>query len=318
MAFDFGRRMIGIGAAATMLAGCASQPPIGAPGAMPVTNGAPDSLPYHKTFKFTGADQTFRVPAGVNSLTVVARGAEGGGKSESSGDYFGHGGRVFAVIPVRPDEMLHVFVGGQGSGISGGFNGGASGGKAGGGGSTFANGFGGGGASDVREHGVRLKDRILVAAGGGGESDYPPDGYGGKGGGKVGGAGGSYPSGYNGGFGTGGTQSQGGSGGVGGMGSSSENGANGSSGSFGRGGSGGEGARNPSGYDGGGGGGGGGGYYGGGGGGGGGASFGSIYGGIGGGGGGGCSYIEPSATRARTWGGWKTADGNGLVVFSWQ
>jgi hypothetical protein len=36
------------------------------------------------------------------------------------------------------------------------------------------------------------------------------------------------------------------------------------------------------------------------------------------GGGGGSSYAEPSAINFRTWGGWKNANGNGLVVFSWK
>jgi len=35
------------------------------------------------------------------------------------------------------------------------------------------------------------------------------------------------------------------------------------------------------------------------------------------GGGGGSSYIEPSARKYESWQGWKTATGNGLVVFSW-
>jgi Glycine rich protein len=35
-------------------------------------------------------------------------------------------------------------------------------------------------------------------------------------------------------------------------------------------------------------------------------------------GGGGSSYIEPSARSYESWKGWKTATGNGLVVFSWS
>jgi hypothetical protein len=299
---------------ALLLAGC------GGNGATPFGVPAierPKALPHERTFRYTGAAQTFRVPVGVKSLTVVALGAEGGGTSEPSGDGFGFGGRVFAVIPVRPGETLRVLVGGEGSGAAGGFNGGANGGS--GNTSSDYDGFGGGGASDVREDGTRLKDRILVAGGGGGESpyNYVYDSYGGSGGGPIGGAGGGAPSGHHGSGtgGKGGTQHKGGLGGVGGLGSPI--GSNGGAGALGTGGVGGNGANN-GGYSGVGGGGGGGGYYGGGGGGGGAGWDGFSFSGYGGGGGGGSSYVEPNATRMRMWRGWKTADGNGLVVFSWQ
>lgn len=60
-----------------MLSGCGgAQPPIGAPGTIP-SNVAPDTLPYHKTFDYTGAKQSFKVPAGVKSIAVVALGAAG-------------------------------------------------------------------------------------------------------------------------------------------------------------------------------------------------------------------------------------------------
>ncbi|MGB8910425.1 MAG: glycine-rich protein [Candidatus Cybelea sp.] len=198
----------------------------------------------------------------------------------------GRGGHVTATIPVQPGETLAVFVGGKGSGITGGFNGGGS--------SAFASGCtrggGGGGASDVREGGDTLADRILVAGGGGGEGGYWGGGGndGGNGGGKKGGNGKGGPSGSlsgNGGGGQGGTQSNGGAGGYGGGGS----GAPGSSGAFGAGGNGGVCLATS--YVGGSGGGGGGGYYGEGGGG------GSDPTNAGGGGGGGSGYVEPGATH---------------------
>jgi hypothetical protein len=303
-----------------MLAGCGGSAATAF--GVPASDAARARL-YTHTFKYTSAEQTFRVPVGVNSLAVVALGAEGGGRSfYPPGNYYGQGGRVHAVIPVRPGETLYVFVGGSGQGTTGGFNGGGSGGLFGSGGFQGDDGFGGGGASDVREHGVRLKDRIIVAAGGGGESEFGAVGFAGKGGGLIGGTGGPIysSSGYNGRGGTGGTQNAGGVGGVGGVLSRvGHSGSPGTSGSFGHGGSGGDGAPNPTAeYGGGAGGGGGGGYYGGGGGGGAASAFASIIGGVGGGGGGGSSYIEPSAMRAETWKGWKAADGNGLVVFSWE
>ncbi len=160
-----------------MLAGCGGQ---GSNGVMPT--GVPDSsLPHHKTFNYTGAAQDFTVPAGVTDISVVARGAKGGGSNGA------HGGRVHAVIPVTPGEKLVVYVGGDGSGTTGGFNGGGGGGYTG-----DSGGSGGGGATDVREGGTSLSDRILAVGGGGGRggvSYFGAGGSGGKGGGKTGGAG---------------------------------------------------------------------------------------------------------------------------------
>lgn len=308
-----------IGAATVLLADCSgAPPPIGVPSIMQqrlIGQFNEESLPYHKTFIYTGSKQSFKVPSGVAQLTVVARGAEGGGASGSNSyqAFFegGIGGRVYAEIPVKPGETLYVYVGGYGGSPSrsraGGFNGGAPGGTS---GNSLA--YGGGGASDVREGGNRWKNRVVVAAGGGGQAAGWASyftGWGGKGGGLVGGTGGSdYGNG-----GSGGSQTQGGAGGAG-IGPGGQPGGNGSLGVGGRGGDGG-GSTQSAGAAGGGG---GGGYYGGGGGGGIG-SDGSI--GPSGGGGGGSSYIEPEAIKGRMWSGWKKdwgkLGGNGLVVFSW-
>ena len=100
--------------ATAMLVGCSSHsdgsviPPIG---------GNADALPHHHTFRFTG-EHTFKVPPGVNSITVDARGAAGapfpyGGRYMHKGH--GRGGRVRTIIPVSPGETLYVVVGGEGS-----------------------------------------------------------------------------------------------------------------------------------------------------------------------------------------------------------
>lgn len=152
---------------------------------MPTVNGADKSLPYHKTFYYTGGRQLFRVPPGVRKLTVIAVGARGGGYQ----DNLALGGRVWAIIPVTPGEKLAVLVGGEGSQPRGGFNGGGSGASE----PFCCRGYGGGGASDVRRGGYGLQNRILVAGGGGGEESagFPSfGGTGGKGGGSVGGSGG--------------------------------------------------------------------------------------------------------------------------------
>jgi hypothetical protein len=264
-----------------------------------------DVLPGQHTFKYTGREQSFKVPSGVKSITVVARGAVGGGQLAPPRDARpGFPGRVYAVIAVRPGDKLYVFVGGSPGyhGSLGGFNGGGAGGK--GEGSR-----GGGGASDVRRGGDKLEDRIIVAAGGGGSSGSDP---GGNGGGLAGQLGGST-SGESGKGGAGGTQRKGGSGGAGGG-----NGLPGRSGALGLGGSGGTGGPGKGSYSSGvPGGGGGGGYYGGGGAGGGGACCTGYGGNSGGGGGGGSSYIEPSAIGSHMWTGWRSF-GDGQIIFSWN
>jgi hypothetical protein len=309
---DLRRYSLGVVAMVAMLAGCSGH---GSNGVVP--SGVPGSLSNQKTFNYSGAKQDFKVPAGVTHITVVALGAHGAGSPEA------YGGRVYAVVPVTPGETLVVYVGGNASEVTGGFNGGGKGGDKSGFGSD---GNGGGGASDIREGGLKLSDRVLVAGGGGGDGgggDYSSGGpgLGGGGGGKRagsgGGGGGSSRDGDGGGGGGGGAQHAGGAGGSGGSGVTGF-------GTAGRPGSvrhGGRGAAMCQGLGGGdcgysgGGGGGGGGYYGGGGGGSGGGSY--SLGGSGGGGGGGSSYAESSATNVRFWQGWKKSAHNGLVVFSW-
>jgi gliding motility-associated-like protein len=108
-------------------------------------------------FNFTGASQTFTVPAGVTSIHIAGYGAQGGLQSGTNTDNKG----AFAEgdLAVTPGEVLTINVGGQPTGIAGGFNGGGNG---------ETNGVGGGGASDVRQGGSTVNDRKIVAAGGGG------------------------------------------------------------------------------------------------------------------------------------------------------
>ena len=116
-------------------------------------------------FSYTGAEQTYIVPAGVGSVSIVAIGAAGGGPVS-----FGSGGRaadVSGVVDVAAGEVLYVEVGGAGGQSAGGFNGGGAG-RSGSGLSWY----GGGGASDVRTLPISagvisLNSRLIVAAGGG-------------------------------------------------------------------------------------------------------------------------------------------------------
>jgi hypothetical protein len=315
--FAVNRCALSLGAAAALLAGCnVSQPLIGAPNVISAAQ------LHHQTFDYTGKEQTFKVPAGVKLITVDARGAAGGGNY--SGHQGGLGGLITAELPVTPGENLAVFVGGSTDGASGGYNGGGEGRSFMFSGYTFTS-YGGGGATDIRESGAALKDRILVAGGGGGlggDGTLSGGGFGGDGGlggGRVAGNGanGAGTKGRNhgrlyhncyfyGGGGGGGTQHDGGKGG---RKSCIEPG--GTAGAFGDGGSGAEGSSEA------GGGGGGGGYYGGGGGGAGTNRQSLPWLGSSGGGGGGSSYAEPRATSVHMRRGWKNATSNGVVVISW-
>ena len=165
---------------------------------------AVSTSPGTQTFNYTGSQQTWTVPAGVTSVTVDARGAQGGTSSYGTG---GNGGRIQATLPVTPGQTLYINVGGQGSMSAAGWNGG---------GAPYSSGItgGGGGATDIRIGGTALTDRKIVAGGGGGGGYYynwTLD-HGGPGGGLTGGAGytnGALNPSY---CGQGGTQSAGGAG----------------------------------------------------------------------------------------------------------
>jgi hypothetical protein len=271
-----------------MLAGCNG--PQSYIAAAPTTAHLNAKTAHQTTFSYTGGQQGFKVPSGVRAVTVNAYGAAGLPSLKTPA----LGGRTRATIPVTQGETLYVFVGGQN-----GYNGGGTT-------SGCANTTAGAGASDVREGGSELSNRIIVAGGGGGLGRSPRGGFGG---GLVGGKGGGAPPGvHRGQAGSGGTQTAGGSGGPGG----SYYGNAGSSGTLGVGGSGGQGNLYDRQWCGGGG---GGGYYGGGGGGSG--SIGDGAGGGGSGGGGGSSYAEPNAKGVQMWQGYVTATANGSIVFTW-
>jgi Glycine rich protein/PKD-like domain/Secretion system C-terminal sorting domain len=236
------------------------------------------------TFNYTGAVQTFTVPACVTSITVDAMGAKAGNNGSFVG---GNGGRVQATVPVTPGEVLQILVGQLGVSTSTSnpavYNGGGgvfsyvSGGTAG----------TGGGATDIRRSPYSLNDRLVVSGGGGG------GGYvniGGHGGGLVGQSGVPYSTFPNSG-GQGGTQSAGGAAGVACCSCPTYT----TAGTLGQGGNGaGDGA---------GGGGGGGGYYGGG---------GSCF----AGGGGGSSYTAPGVTGVTHTQGFNTGAGQVIITYS--
>jgi len=163
------------------------------------------------TFSYTGAQQTWTVPAGVTSVQIECWGAEGGTSAS------GKGGYAKGTLAVTPGQILYIYVGqagalGAGSGLQFApitFNGGGRG-------TTYngtEGGGSGGGASDVRTS-TALSTRVIVAGGGGGGYLYSGAGNpaGGDGGGASGNNGTNYP-GYPNSAGYGGTQSAGGLGG---------------------------------------------------------------------------------------------------------
>ena len=168
------------------------------------------------TFDYTGAMQTYVVPAGVTELAIDCIGASGGTSNYGLPDFVpGDGGRVETTLTVTPGETLNIFVGGEGTDAStgvwgpGGFNGGGDGNNNG----SNAGG-GGGGASDIRIGGTALADRVVVAGGGGGAGrNYTCCDNGGDGGDLTGANGESNGSTSHASCGGGGTSSAGGVGG---------------------------------------------------------------------------------------------------------
>lgn len=183
-----------------------------------------------RAFGYTGYRQQFQVPEGVSEITITAYGAQGGGLMDYNFGFpielanGGPGGVASGKVQVSPGDVLHIYTGGKGAGMWGGYNGGGD--HIG----PLGRGSGGGGASDVRTVAGDLNSRIIVAGGGGGAflGEDMVQYHGGSGGGIAGGygagpdmqqlaSGGTQISGgQNGGqFGTGALSNTGGSGGGG-------------------------------------------------------------------------------------------------------
>jgi hypothetical protein len=166
------------------------------------------------TFNYTGSTQTWVVPAGVTTVSIESWGAEGGRRSTAAPRRYG--GYVKGDLSVTPGETLRIHVGQRPNVGSnqGGWNGGGLGGVH--LNTSGFNGMGGGGASDVRQGGTALSNRVIVAGGAGGTSskdEYADDNEGvrrgGHGGANTGERGDASASNITGGY--GGTQSAGGS-----------------------------------------------------------------------------------------------------------
>ena len=138
-----------------------------------------------KGYAYTGGEQSWTVPTGVTSAQIDLVGARGGTYGYGTG---GLGGRVSGALPVTASSVLYVEVGGTTSTTTAGWNGAGRG---------YGNGAGGGGATDVRQGGNAVANRVLVAGGGGGDGgpngSTPYGNHGGLGGGLVGGPGSAKP-----------------------------------------------------------------------------------------------------------------------------
>ena len=123
----------------------------------------------NKDFGYKGTVQTFTVPE-TGNYRLEVWGAQGGGSSK--------GGYAAGDILLNKDEVLYIYVGGQGtvgtfsaSPQPGGYNGGANGGRA---SSDWGGGPSGGGATHIATVSGLLSelsdntDKILIVAGGGG------------------------------------------------------------------------------------------------------------------------------------------------------
>ena len=75
------------------------------------------SVPTTKTFTYTGAEQTFKVPGGVHGIQVLAVGGHGGATGWIGG---GEVAEIRAGLTVTPGETLYIEVGGRGGDGSGG------------------------------------------------------------------------------------------------------------------------------------------------------------------------------------------------------
>jgi hypothetical protein len=139
------------------------------------------------TFNYTGADQSWTVPANVTSATFYLIGAGGGGGRASFGG--GGGGYATGSYAVTPGQVLTVIVGQGGGGVAAGavsglpgaytpltYGGGGRGGSYGGASALWYS--SGGGRSAIRLSGASTD---LVTAAGGGGGSYNQCGFGGGG-----------------------------------------------------------------------------------------------------------------------------------------
>lgn len=112
------------------------------------------------TFNYTGAQQSWTIPAGITKIGVELLGAQGGGTGA------GKGGKVTAQLSVASGATLIIVVGGQPSNATAVYGGGAIGGTN--NAATARNGFAGGGLAGIYTTSVSQANALAIAGGGGG------------------------------------------------------------------------------------------------------------------------------------------------------
>jgi hypothetical protein len=132
-------------------------------------------------FDYTGAIQTWTVPAGVTRIFVDVAGAQGGSAGPNIG---GKGGKVSGLLNVAPGDVLQITVGGQSTTNIALYGFGGNGGSATNYGTSAR---AGGGLSAISTAApVTQTNALLIAAGGGGTPNTSFAGGGGAGGGLNG------------------------------------------------------------------------------------------------------------------------------------
>ena len=163
------------------------------------------SYQVYTTFSYTGAEQTFTVPANMPKILAKVWGAGGGTGGSYNGTFGGGAGFSTGTITVSSGTVLKIIVGGGGNHsrnavTTGGFGGGGDGGNP----SGYEGSASGGGYSGIFYQNVDFTRAIILAGGGGGGAgngnngyayNYNQTGFGGAGGGINGqSAAGSYAS----------------------------------------------------------------------------------------------------------------------------
>ncbi len=136
-------------------------------------------------YEYTGAEQQWTVPSGVDTIRVKMWGAAGGGGPDLTNNAGGGGGYTEAVIPVNAGQAIDIYVGGGGIAAdsqTGGAGGWPNGGNGGSGNrievaplGPIGGSGGGGGRSEIRIGGTSY----VIAGGGGGGTYNRNGGFGG-------------------------------------------------------------------------------------------------------------------------------------------
>jgi hypothetical protein len=136
-----------------------------------------DALTGSASFSYTGTDQTWAVPRGVDEITVTVNGASGGNANVATG---GTGASVTTTIPVTLGDTLKIVVGAKGDdGVNSGttnvtcpYGGGGSGGRGGGNSGVYSGAAGGGYSGIFKNNTISVANALIVAGGGGGATTW--------------------------------------------------------------------------------------------------------------------------------------------------